>query len=105
MGLLVIFVSLLIPLVLSFVFLPRTLRFAGELVGYYFRRSSRTRQELLLARVATETRNCEAEQRKTHKNEDDDWEEVEGATVGTAVNGGRAENEWEGIVAFFHPFW
>jgi alpha-1,2-mannosyltransferase len=98
-------VTLLLPLVLSFVFLPRTLRYAGQLVGRSLRRSSRTRRELLLARVASEQRTYEAEQKGKKSKDDEDWEEVETSMVGSAANGDKADRDWTGIVAFFHPFW
>lgn len=105
MGAFVILVSLLVPLVASIVFLPKTLRFFGELLGYYLRRSSRTRRELLLARVANEQRTHDAERTKEKEKEDDEWEEVEASMVGSAINGGKADKDWSGIVGFFHPFW
>lgn len=105
MGFLLILLSLSLPIIISFVFLPKTIRFLGELVGYQLRRSSRTRRELLLARVATEQRAYEADKKKDKKKEEDDWEEIEASTVGSAVNGGKADKDWNGIVGFFHPFW
>lgn len=42
MGLLPILLSLLVPALLATVFLPKTLRFAAELVGQHLRRSSRS---------------------------------------------------------------
>ncbi|KAF2692194.1 glycosyltransferase family 4 protein [Lentithecium fluviatile CBS 122367] len=99
-----ILLSLLGVILLSFIFLPRTLRFVGELLGSYLRRSSRTRRELLLARVANEQRAYEAERKGKRGKEEGDWEEVEASTVGSAVNGGKADEDWSGIVGFFHPF-
>ena len=105
MGVFSFFLSLAIPLFLAFVFLPRTLRFLGELLGRYLQRSSQTRRELLLSRVANEQRAYESGHKDSRKKEDDDWEEIEGATVGSAINGGKADSDWRGIVGFFHPFW
>ena len=104
MGVFSILLSLLVPVLLALVFLPKTLRFFAELVGHRLRRSSRTRRELLLARVATETKNFEAEHQEK-SSEDDDWENIGPAAIGSAVNGGKANSEWNGIVGFFHPFW
>ncbi|KAK3371193.1 glycosyltransferase family 4 protein [Lasiosphaeria ovina] len=36
--------------------------------------------------------------------EDDGWENVDAYAVGTSQNGDKEEQEWEGIVGFFHPF-
>ncbi|KAH7125332.1 hypothetical protein B0J11DRAFT_302878 [Dendryphion nanum] len=104
MGVFYIFLSLLVPLVLAFIFFLPTLRFLGELVGHYLRRSSRTRRELLLARVATEQRHYDSERAGKENKEDDEWEEIEGSLVGSAANGGKADIDWSGIVGFFHPF-
>lgn len=86
-------------------YFPAILRSAGAPLGTYLRRSSRTRRELLLARVASEQQTYEAKRKTEKSNEDDDWEEVESSTVGSAVNGGKADRDWSGIVGFFHPFW
>ena len=76
-------------------------------MGYYLERPSRTRRELLLARVATEQRHYETERKdaSTEEKEDDDWEEIEQSLVGSATNGSKADKDWSGIVGFFHPFW
>lgn len=104
MGAFSLVLSLLACSILSFVFLPRTLRFAGEILGHYLRRASRTRRELLLARVATEQQAWEADHGRGKGSDDEEWEQVEAATVGSAVNGGSAAEDWAGIVGFFHPF-
>ena len=104
MCVLFILLSLLLPASVAILFIPKTLRFIAELVGQHLRRSSRTRRELLLDRVASETKAHEAQLKKTKK-EDDDWEQVGNTPPGSAVNGGQADSEWHGIVGFFHPFW
>jgi alpha-1,2-mannosyltransferase len=104
MALLGILFSLLLSVLVSVIFLPRTLRFLCELVGHHLRRSCRTRRELLLARVADETKKHEAQQRNKHT-EDDDWEDVDTAAFVKSGNGSKADSDWDGIVGFFHPFW
>lgn len=104
MGVFLLLLYLLVPGLLAFIFLPRTLLLLGQLVGYRLRRASQTRRELLLERTATEQRKYDAEHKKS-KREEDDWEEIEPSTVGSAVNGGKADQDWNGIVGFFHPFW
>ena len=86
-------------------FAPIFIRFLGELVGSWLRRSSRTRRELLYARVATEQKSYEPEASSPESKEKDDWEEIDSAAVGSAVNGGKAGQDFAGIVGFFHPFW
>ena len=103
MALLLISLSLLVSVLVSFLFFPRIVRFLTEHVGQYLRRSSRARRELLLARVATETKNYEAEHTRI---EDYDWEEIASvATSGTMSSSNKGNKQWEGIVGFFHPFW
>jgi alpha-1,2-mannosyltransferase len=104
MGVSLIILSLLLSVIISAVFLPKILRFGAELLGHQLRRSSRTRRELLLARVASETKKHEAEQ-KNKKKEDDDWEEVGNITASSKLSAGKTDSEWDGIVGFFHPFW
>ncbi|KAH7085127.1 hypothetical protein BKA63DRAFT_559773 [Paraphoma chrysanthemicola] len=103
MAFLVLLLSLVVPLVITVIFLPYTLHVLAKLVGNRLRQSSRTRRELLLDRVASETRAFEAEHREK-STEDDDWENITPAPTGTAVNGGKADADWKGIVGFFHPF-
>jgi alpha-1,2-mannosyltransferase len=102
MGLSLILLSLLVSVAVSLIFLPKTLRFAAELVGHHLRRSCRTRKELLLGRVANETKAYEALQKNTRK-EDDDWEQVGSSASGSAPDE-KADSGWDGIVGFFHPF-
>lgn len=100
MSVLLVLASLLVPVLVAAVLLPKILYFVAGLVGQHLRRCSRTRRELLLARVANETKAYE-EELKNNKQEDADWEQV-----GTTPSGNAAKNsEWDGIVGFFHPFW
>lgn len=103
MALLLISLSPLVSVLVSFLFFPRIVRFLTKHVGHYLRRSSRTRRELLLARVAAETKNYEAEHTRI---DDHDWEEIASVTTGDIASSSNKENkQWEGIVGFFHPFW
>ena len=104
MALLVIILSLLVPAFVAVIFLPKTLHLLAGLVGRRLRHSCRTRRELLLDRVAAETKAFEAEHR-TNSTEDDDWEKIVPSPIGSAVNGAKADAEWNGVVGFFHPFW
>lgn len=101
MALLFILVSLLVSVVISVVFFPRIVRFLTAQVGHYLRRSSRTRRDLLLARVSNETKKYEAEHPEV---EDHDWEEIAFVATGGKASS-KGEQQWEGIVGFFHPFW
>ncbi|RMZ69440.1 alpha-12-mannosyltransferase ALG11 [Pyrenophora seminiperda CCB06] len=79
MSVLLVLFTLLVPALVAVLCVPTALRFAAELVGQHLRRSSRTRRELLLARVGN-------------------------TPPGSAGKGGKADSEWDGIVGFFHPF-
>lgn len=105
MALLPSFFVTLLCLAAAVYFFPSVLRHAGQVLGRYLRRSSLTRRELLLARVVKEQRDYDAKHKNEKKREDDEWEEVETSMVGSAVNGGKADQDWSGIVGFFHPFW
>jgi hypothetical protein len=37
--------------------------------------------------------------------EDQDWEKVEKNVVKSAPNGLAVDDDWSGLVGFFHPFW
>jgi alpha-1,2-mannosyltransferase len=102
MPILFILLSLLVSALISVAFFTRIVRFLTEQVGHYLRRSSRTRRELLLARVATETKNHEAEHAEI---EDYDWEDIASVATGNKKSSGTADKQWDGIVGFFHPFW
>lgn len=105
MALLLILLSLLSPVLLAVIFLPTTLHLLAKLVGKRLHRSSNTRRELLLARVAKETKQFEAERQNSGK-DDDDWEKISPSSAGSAVTrGAKVDSEWDGIVGFFHPFW
>ncbi|KAL6707918.1 asparagine-linked glycosylation protein [Coniothyrium glycines] len=98
-----IFLALLVPVLAAALFLPTILRVLGDLVGQRLRRACRTRRELLLARVADETRKYEAAQHSKAR-EDDDWEDVDTAAFAGPESRSKADGNWDGIVGFFHPF-
>lgn len=100
---LVILLSLVVIAIASVLFFFRTLYRAAGVLGRRLRRSSKTRRELLLARVASESKGFEAEHEE--KEHDDDWEKVGTAPTPSTTNGGKADTDWKGIVGFFHPFW
>lgn len=89
------------------IFLGRWLvRSAGRTAGYYLKRYALTRKKSILRRVKVEEEALQKFNRNSQRpEEDDDWERVESHVVGSAKNGGQAEDDWEGIIGFFHPFW
>ena len=63
------------------------------------------RKKAILRRVKIEEEGAQKFKRRSPLSDDDDWEKVESYGAASAVNGGRAEDDWEGVVGFFHPFW
>ncbi|KAF2840758.1 glycosyltransferase family 4 protein [Patellaria atrata CBS 101060] len=100
------FVLTTIAVLLSIVILllPAVIYVQGKFLGWSLRRRSLHRRELLLGRVAAEEREYSAKRKEKPRDEDDDWERIEGVTAASSINGGKGEKEWEGIVGFFHPF-
>lgn len=94
--------SLLISVLISVLFFPSIVRFLAAQVGHSLRRSSRSRRELLLARVATEAKKYEVEAPETDNH---DWDEIAAVATGGKEGSSKADEQWEGIVGFFHPFW
>lgn len=74
-------------------------------VGWYLRRRTTSRKITILARVKLEEAQYQLSASQSHKSDDGEWEKVEKHTAGSAKNGGEADDEWEGIIGFFHPFW
>ncbi|KAL8662324.1 MAG: hypothetical protein Q9168_008275, partial [Polycauliona sp. 1 TL-2023] len=73
-------------------------------VGWYLRRKTRARKITILARVKLEEARSQLYASQSPKSDDGEWEKVEKHTAGSAKNGGEADDEWEGIIGFFHPF-
>ncbi|KAH8678350.1 hypothetical protein BX600DRAFT_409325 [Xylariales sp. PMI_506] len=84
--------------------LSRTL---GTTLGWYLRRKTEGRRALI-HRVTEESEQAYEKEglskRSSNSTLDDEWESVEASTAGTAKNGGGGEQDWDGIVGFFHPF-
>jgi alpha-1,2-mannosyltransferase len=79
----------------------------GSCAGWYLRKKTDGRRALIIR--ATEDGETSLRAKKKPGGEkltpaDDDWENIDGATVGTSGNGEKGDREWDGIVGFFHPF-
>ena len=81
------------------------LSLGGRAIGRHLRRKTAFRRESLLAQVKREEENVVQNERLLSKPDDDDWEKIESHAAGSAMNRGRRETEWTGIIGFFHPFW
>jgi alpha-1,2-mannosyltransferase len=93
---------LLLPKLGSYIFgfLLRTL-------GWSIQTRTKDRREAILARVRADRKDFDSKQtnRTSRGSEDDEWEKVDKAAPGTPTKGKSAEDDWDGIVGFFHPFW
>jgi len=95
MAVLLAVLSLLIPILLTFVFLPQTLlRLLAWPLGIYLGRACRARRQLLLDRTERDEKEYAAGQ-KTYKKDEGD----------RALDDIKADHDWCGFVGFFHPFW
>ncbi|KIW31381.1 uncharacterized protein PV07_03034 [Cladophialophora immunda] len=86
----------LLPLV--FVLL---LQLSLRALGWYLRAQSRDRKAAIFERVRRE-RAAVLENQPLSQEAEDGWERVE--KEGTAQNGKPLEDEWGGVIGFFHPF-
>ena len=77
----------------------------GRTAGWYLRRHALPRKKAILRRVKIEEEGVQKFKKRSPISDDDDWEKIESYGAASAVNGGRAEDDWEGVVGFFHPFW
>ena len=95
-------VTLLLPWLV-----PRCFRLAAQTVGWYIRQKTAGRRELLLSK-AVANRNTKPQQipkRNVLDEEEDGWEKVDTYVPVTVPNGGKSDENWSGVVGFFHPFW
>ena len=75
------------------------------LVGWHLQRSTSARRELILARIDIEEQDYQSKLRHSARSDDGDWEKIESYATGSAPNGGKSQEDWKGVVGFFHPFW
>lgn len=114
------------------VFLPTIplslLRLVLRGVGWFVQKRTRSRREFIVSRVRADEEEFQAKgdnsastksSPSTSQTEDEDWEKVDtSAAVGNNGNGHREKNrrgkaqgqgpkdeDWDGIIGFFHPFW
>lgn len=80
-------------------------KYAGQTIGWYIRQRTSARRKIILSEVRAEEKDYRAKKRLSPKSDDEDWEKVESHAVGSTKNGDVAEDGWEGVVGFFHPFW
>ncbi len=94
----------LVPL-LSILLLPWMWRMAGATLGWYLRRKTEGRRWQILEAVGEDEKRYEARGSDRKGGTGDEWESVEAYAAGSAGNGEKGQEDWDGIVGFFHPFW
>lgn len=82
---------------------PKLVFYLGGIAGSYLRKKTAGRKAQILE--LTEKDQAEWEEDRKDRRNSDDWESVDAYAVGTAKNGEKGEEEWDGIVGFLHPFW
>ncbi|KAK3315380.1 GDP-Man:Man(3)GlcNAc(2)-PP-Dol alpha-1,2-mannosyltransferase [Apodospora peruviana] len=102
-------VPMLAVLPLASIFLlPILWRAVGSSLGWYLRRKTDGRRSQIVELMDTDERiyreKSEERRRDSSGSDDDGWENVDAYSPGTAKNGEKGEEEWDGIVGFFHPF-
>lgn len=81
----------------------------GTTLGWYLRKKTDGRRSLIL-RLTDDDEKAYAEDRSRSKSSssssslDNDWENIEKSVPGASPNGEKGEQDWDGIVGFFHPF-
>ncbi|EEH43327.1 alpha-1,2-mannosyltransferase ALG11 [Paracoccidioides brasiliensis Pb18] len=102
------YVATVVTLLTLFLIAPRLAAFVFRsvfrLLGWLFSKKYQWKRELIRSRVRFDEEEFQSKRSISLKHEDDDWEKVETAGIGTATNGDAAGEDWEGIIGFLHPF-
>ena len=78
------------------------IKLALRALGWLLRHRTRDRRDVITTRTYQEQLAWKRLQ-ETSQEAEDGWEKIEKA--GTAENGKPFQDDWAGIVGFFHPFW
>jgi len=94
----------------TFVLFPLLWRAAGSFLGWYLRKKTEGRRCHILELVDADEKKYREERRGStssrEDSEDGSWEKLDAAISETAKNGDKHhDDDWDGIVGFFHPFW
>ena len=71
--------------------------------GWYLQVHTSDKKAALVNSVKQERSETSEIQPTSQEEAEDEWEKVEKA--GTADNGKPVQDDWSGVVGFFHPFW
>ena len=78
----------------------------AKLLGWVLRRKTQLRRKLIVNRVNKELETYpSSRERSSPKSEDEEWEKVESHVRGRAKGILQGDEDWQGIIGFFHPFW
>ncbi|KAK0747480.1 hypothetical protein B0T21DRAFT_397832 [Apiosordaria backusii] len=88
---------------------PLLCRAVGALLGWYLRKKTDGRLSHILELTEADEKKFREQQQGRRSSDgssgkDEEWEKVDTYTVGTSKNGDKGEEDWDGIVGFFHPF-
>lgn len=93
----------------TFLLFPLLWRAAGSFLGWYLRKKTDGRRCHILELVESDEKKYREYRRDSTSSEEGGagggWEKVDASTTGTAKNGDKGDDDWDGIVGFFHPFW
>ncbi|KAJ9197046.1 CAZyme family GT4 [Paecilomyces variotii] len=83
-----------------------TIGFALRTLGWSIQRRTADRRQAILDRVRVEREDFDSkrDKRTSKSSEDEEWEKVDDAAPGTPPKRKGTEDDWDGIVGFFHPF-
>jgi alpha-1,2-mannosyltransferase len=86
---------------------PRGFRLTAQTVGWYIRQKTSGRRELLLSKAAVklDKEDSQAPKEEVLDEDEEGWEKVDTYVPGSVPNGGKSDENWSGVVGFFHPFW
>ncbi|OJJ47493.1 hypothetical protein ASPZODRAFT_64276 [Penicilliopsis zonata CBS 506.65] len=76
-------------------------------IGCLIQKRTKSRREFILGRVRAEQEEYLAKQAKSSLRppaDDEDWEKVDSSSDKTTGNKTGGDDDWDGIVGFFHPF-
>jgi alpha-1,2-mannosyltransferase len=93
----------------TFLLFPLLWRAVGSFLGWYLRKKTDGRRCHILELVEADEKKYREDRRDSISSgegaEEGEWEKVDAYATGTAKNGDKGDDDWDGIVGFFHPFW
>lgn len=104
----------LVALVATSVLLPQlplsVLRLVLRGVGWLVQRRTKSRKEFIVSRVRADDEDFLSKRARSSPRTqaaDEDWEKVDTSSSSTAgnANKGPGDDDWDGVIGFFHPFW